>query len=263
MTLEAPVGLSLGRVRFHWRRLLQFRLRTLLILTTLAAIGLGWWSHTARRQQRAVAALRQSGGRVQYYFEMYQIGNCPTSENLIWPMWLVDAVGVDYFACVAMVTMPPSMVNDDLRHLADLPQLEWVDLDNTKVTDAGLKLVACATSLESVSLNGTQISDAGLKHLEPLARLRCLYLNKTTVGDQSLAILANHKSMFWLTLNGTRVTDAGLKHLRELPDLAILEVTDLKVTAQGAEKLQKSHPGISIIGRSFFDSALNPANSDD
>ena len=28
--------------RFHWRRLLQYRLRTLLILTTSIAVWLGW-----------------------------------------------------------------------------------------------------------------------------------------------------------------------------------------------------------------------------
>ena len=50
--------------RFRWRRLLQYRLRTLLILTTIVAAGLGWWSHTARQQREAVADMRESLGEI-------------------------------------------------------------------------------------------------------------------------------------------------------------------------------------------------------
>ena len=37
--------------RFHWRRLVQYRLRTLLIVTTIVAVWLGWWTYAARRQR--------------------------------------------------------------------------------------------------------------------------------------------------------------------------------------------------------------------
>ena len=35
--------------RFRWRRLLQYRLRTLLIVMSDVAVWLGCWSHAARR----------------------------------------------------------------------------------------------------------------------------------------------------------------------------------------------------------------------
>ena len=41
--------------RPFWRRLFQYRLRTLLILTTIVAVWFAWWSHKAQ-QQREVDA---------------------------------------------------------------------------------------------------------------------------------------------------------------------------------------------------------------
>jgi hypothetical protein len=51
--------------RFRWRRLFQYRLRTLLILTAVIAVWLGWWTNSARRQRDAVAALGNSLGVVE------------------------------------------------------------------------------------------------------------------------------------------------------------------------------------------------------
>ena len=45
----------------------QYRLRTLLIVTTIIAVWLGWWSYTARRQREALrrkAARRRLANRI-------------------------------------------------------------------------------------------------------------------------------------------------------------------------------------------------------
>ena len=98
--------------RFHWRRFIQFRLRTLLILTTIIAILLGWWSHKARQQREAVAAVQAARGRIQYDFQNRKLKEPPR-----WPKWLVSGIGVDYFANV---------------HGVDL-------VFNRQITDAGLE----------------------------------------------------------------------------------------------------------------------------
>ena len=45
------------------------------------------------------------------------------------------------------------------------PNLRILQLDNTSVTDAGLKSVAGLTRLVDLRLSHTQITDAGLKHI--------------------------------------------------------------------------------------------------
>ena len=99
--------------RFSWRRLFQYRLRTLLIVTTITAIALGWWTHKARQQREAVAALKEIGGSVKYDSSLPWTGGMDDPPK--YPQWLLDKVGVDLFASV-----------------------QTLDLGNTQVTDAGL-----------------------------------------------------------------------------------------------------------------------------
>ena len=81
--------------RFPWRRLLQYRLRTLLILTTLVAVWFAWWSHSARRQRETLKALSKAGGSFTYDFQ--ELG---LKHPRFYPAWLVNLLGVDYFASV-------------------------------------------------------------------------------------------------------------------------------------------------------------------
>src|SRR5256885_1977002 len=61
-----------------------------------------------------------------------------------------------------------------------------VDLANTKVTDAGLKVLKELKELKSLQtlyLNGTKVTDTGLKELKDLKNLRTLEVGFTAVTD--------------------------------------------------------------------------------
>ena len=74
-----------------------------------------------------------------------------------------------------------------------------VDLNYTKITDAGLVHLKGLASLTKLELRGTQVTDAGLEHLKDLASL-------TTLG-----------------LDGTKITDAGLAEIKAaLPNCEII-----------------------------------------
>src|SRR6185295_497961 len=111
-TMQAPQGR-----RFTWRRLVQFRLLTLLLVVTLAASVLGWWHNTARRQQAAVAELQIQGVRVWYDFQVDPSSHAPR------PKWLLNALGVDCFANVDMVEVSAKSSSVDLEALERLPEI--------------------------------------------------------------------------------------------------------------------------------------------
>ncbi len=50
--------------------------------------------------------------------------------------------------------------------IAQLPYLEALDLDETKVTDAGLSHLTKLKSLHDLNLTGTQVTDAGVAELQ-------------------------------------------------------------------------------------------------
>jgi hypothetical protein len=53
-----------------------------------------------------------------------------------------------------------------LEHVKKLSGLQWLNLDGTQVTDAGLEHLKGLTSLESLLLRGTQVTDAGVAELQ-------------------------------------------------------------------------------------------------
>ena len=103
--------------------------------------------------------------------------------------------------------------NDDLKHLAGLPGLNWLVLWKTSITDEGLAHLANLKSLHTLDLMQTRITDEGLRHLSGLAQLRSLDLSDTQVTDQGVERLANLDQLESLDLSRTRVTPRGVQQL--------------------------------------------------
>lgn len=114
----------------------------------------------------------------------------------------------------------------DAGHLKNLerlaPQVFWLDLQGTAISDAGLASVAKCRSLERLHLNRTAVSDAGLAQLKTNASLTYLNLVGTGIGDAGLAHLAGLKQLERIYLWQTKVTDAGVAALsKAIPALKI------------------------------------------
>lgn len=62
-----------------------------------------------------------------------------------------------------------------------LPRVVWLDLTESRVTDAGLTHLRVARRLEALSIDGTRITAAGLLSLRSLPRLVQIYAADTAV----------------------------------------------------------------------------------
>jgi len=67
--------------------------------------------------------------------------------------------------------------------------LEWLNLDNTLVTDAGLAALGRMQKLSFLHLGSTAVSNAGLDRLADLAALRDVSLTRTAVDAAGAAAL--------------------------------------------------------------------------
>jgi uncharacterized membrane protein/YHS domain-containing protein len=114
----------------------------------------------------------------------------------------------------------------DLSRLAPLaPNLRWLDLGGTRVTDAGLAALTTMRNLKRLHLERTAITDAGLKPLAELPELQ--YLN----------------------LYGTAVTDAGLEQLQTAPKLKQIYLWQTQVTTTGAQAFAETRTDKNQIQR--------------
>ena len=90
------------------------------------------------------------------------------------------------------------------------------------IDDDSLSIVTNFPHVRNLTLSYTKITDKGLRHLRGLKELRSL------------------------ALCFTGISDAGLAHFKELTQLETLTVVQTKVTASGADTLQKALPKLKI-----------------
>jgi hypothetical protein len=121
-----------------------------------------------------------------------------------------------------------------------------VDFKGTDVTDAQLAPIAELPLLEFVNLDATPITDAGLAHLEGLKNLKKLSLRQTKVTDAGLSHLQRLPSLDELDLEYLPITDAGLAELAPIKCLRKLYVSRSGVTSAGVDALKAANPAVKV-----------------
>ena len=119
-------------------------------------------------------------------------------------------------------------------------------LSGKDLTDEQLADVTQVEEVIWLNLKDTKITDAGLKHLANLKNLKKLHLERTAVTDEGLANLSELSNLNYLNLYGTKVTDAGLEKLTNLKNLKQLYLWESGVSEDGAERLKQAIPGLVV-----------------
>ena len=173
------------------RRWFQFSLRVLLSAMVLIAILTNLCVKQiihANQIRRAVAELSKLHAFVNYD---YEIRDDPSSNVGIRtlvnvsppaPQWIRELIGREYFVEIAFVILHGN--TDGLNVLDDLPNLRFLSVERTKVTDKELVKVKTLSKLTAISLDNTAISDEGLKHVEALKQLRFVYAVNTRITEK-------------------------------------------------------------------------------
>jgi Leucine-rich repeat (LRR) protein len=213
------------------RRWLQFRLRTLLLLTTVVCVALGWLNH----ERRSIAARREAMEKMGAQLE--DVGPQPE-----WRVWLLGDDSPRYAQTISLMHL--SVSSADVVHFEGLSVLQRLSLGGTHVTDSGVERLAGLTQLKTLILYDTSISDAGLAHLEKLRKVEQLSLAGTSVSGAGLLHLKGMTRLKILYLDNTKVSGADLVHLKDFSllkhlGLGYLGITDADlVHLQGLSRLQ-------------------------
>jgi hypothetical protein len=214
----------------HWLRphRLRFSLRTLLLLMLVLGAFFGWFGKIAiqaRRQQKIVGMIHEMGGEIAYR-------RPGKSEFLTTPPrgpWLIrDILGRDAFGEVAYIHFRKDVSDSDLARLVELAYLELVIAHGPKITDIGLAHLAGLPKLTSLNLDQTTITKAGLKHLVSARHLRELTLGGPAITNETLEGLETLQYLTKLQLLRTSIDSAGLALVGRLTKLENLDVIDAR-----------------------------------
>jgi internalin A len=190
--------------------------------------------------------------------------------------WIEDAGGAvirDAAGKITGVDLRSSWVGDtDLRKLLQYPNLTYLNLSLTRVTDQGMQEIKSLKNVEDLdltwaeyitdeglaaikdwrklkklSVHGTKISDTTLDHIAGIASIVTLNIGSamiTDVGLERLAVLPNLKE---LTMGGNELGDAGLQALRQLPGLTYLDLNGRQGTDSNVWAISMSDIGLEAI----------------
>jgi hypothetical protein len=197
------------RLQHRW---FQFSIRSLLLLTLAVACVCAFWVRPALDQRAALASLRGHCTDVTYDVPSDPRTGRPIPALV--PMWLVDRLGIDFFANVTGLEVY-NATDDILGRLKAFPRLTTLVLHGTDMTtDEGLTHVGQLGQLQVLGLSHTKTNDGRLSRLRGLKKLELLELSDTQVTDSGLAALAGLTELREIHLRYTAVTDGGVATLR-------------------------------------------------
>jgi hypothetical protein len=243
-------------------RCLRISLRLAILLLLLVSAGLGWFSVSKlqpyREEASAARQLLELGAQMEF---------APRP-----PLWFWGVFGEDVARYPAYLEAGGLTLGDEQVPLvANLRSLEFLNLDRSKLTDAGALQLGGLTKLKGLLLRHTAISrlptremaslmSLDLAHTEiakldssAFSTLEFLNLRATRIHDATLASLGPMPELRTLDLAGDErrpmsVTDAGLAHLTpsKFPKLSRIYLYYTAVTPEGLAALAARFPGAGI-----------------
>jgi len=131
----------------------------------------------------------------------------------------------------------PSVNDEGLEFLKDMPKLVYLSLRSGNFTDAGMVHVRKCPPLRIIDLMYLPITDAGIKNLTGHPGMENIRLNYTEVTDRGLGYLKTMPNLKKLTIEkrGPQdlITDTGMMHLAQIDSLEHLRLPNFGITEQG------------------------------
>jgi hypothetical protein len=267
------------------RRWLQFSLRTLLVLTALAAGAmLAWRAYVEpyRRQRQTLALVEQLGARCQTEIApgwlrrilggdlqnivLLDLSDCDEPDRYIEPVAALPDVHT-------LVVGGPAFGDEHLRRLRGLTSLRWLILDTTSVTEERVSEIRRALPQAEVFVSDRRAIDALYKvgHLTIRPRradvplIKSEWLNVVTefssgwdIGEAQLAHLKRLKQLKLLDFHRTPLSDAGLAHVEGLSGLRVLNLSCTNVSDAGLKYVEglKQLQELYLVGTQVSDAGM-------
>ncbi|TGD45079.1 hypothetical protein EEB11_00385 [Pseudotabrizicola sediminis] len=121
----------------------------------------------------------------------------------------------------------------ELKHVSSLTELRYLNLGYTKITDEALANISSLVNLNHLELQNTHLTDVGLDRIVGLSELKVLVLYYTQISDDSFDVFSKLPKLSFLALSGNRVGDKGLGRITELTELRGLVLGRTQITDKG------------------------------
>lgn len=168
----------------------------------------------------------------------------------LWDSRRIDAEALQYldrFPNLTFLHLAETGVSDEgLAHVGRLPNLQLLALAVTPIRGHGLSHLADLAHLRELDLQSSHVDDEGLRSIGTFPALRILWLNDTRITDKTVAALSNLTQLEELSLTRTSVSDDCIPSLKRMRSLRRIMLEETAVTSEGIRDLETHLPGVEV-----------------
>lgn len=141
---------------------------------------------------------------------------------------------------------------NELSYLNQFPNLKSATFTSTNLNDEGLAHVSNCRGIENLNLQDTEITNDGLKYLQNLTLLKYLRLKENSqLTDDCIPHLIELDYLQNLQIQETSITENGLKKLTVLQrlDMLVIDVYNNNYTFDGLLQISRELPDCEILAK--------------
>jgi len=154
-----------------------------------------------------------------------------SDSHLIWPNRLSLAK--------AIFLNDTDISNEGIKNLLNAHKLRGIGLSGTKITNGSAEIFCEFPELVALVLSFTQYSDEGVLSLSRLPNLKRIWLDYTVITPKGLLKFGENQELTHLSLRRTKISDSSLDFVRDLPNLSHLFLDETPITSAGIKKIQR------------------------
>lgn len=126
------------------------------------------------------------------------------------------------------------------KYEAKLEPEKFDNLGMKEMDDEGMQYLVVFPNLDTLNLSDSKITDEGLKNVYILPRLNDLTVRRTKITNKGIEYISKSKTITSLHLDEIEGIDDGcVPHLLKMKQLTTLELSLTKISDQGLKKLRK------------------------
>jgi len=143
-----------------------FSLRTLILAVSVVCVALAWGVNEGRKRNAAVLALQKAGVIVEFRHRFDERGFHPSGKPPGSPL-LKQILGEYYASSVYVVeAREPELFTDrEAAQVALFEEMDWLAIQSSRITDAGLKHFGRLKSLGRLDIEGCAVSEQAVNDL--------------------------------------------------------------------------------------------------
>jgi hypothetical protein len=207
-------------------------------------------------RMRRLKTLKLSSARVTSQ-GIAHLARLPKLETIgFYSLEFIDAAGkpADGFKALKHLEMEscPEIGDETIIAFGTLPRVEEVILLGTAVGDRSVLNLVRGGNVKTLILQDSQVTDDGLRLVQNCSQPFFLNVQGTAITDKGLSVLTD-KQLSGLVICRTGITDEGLSSLAQIQGLEYLSLSDTKLTGIGVRYFDRRTllPSLQLDGTSL------------